>query len=71
MPTTQYAAGVWDIRDSLRQTSATLSMISPAGPTSSCASEGGYPLGSVRPIGIYSVQSQVSLAAVSTAGVLA
>lgn len=71
MPSTQYAIGVWDIRDGLRQTSATLSMISPTGPTSPRVSEGGYSLGSIRPIGIYSAQRQVSPAVVSTVGVLA
>ena len=59
MPPTQYAA-VWDIRDSLRQTTATSLMIPPTDPGSPPASENGYSLISVQPVGICLAQLQVS-----------
>jgi len=70
MLSTQYAA-VWDIRDSLRQTPGTPSMIPSTDPTSPYTSEGGYSFIDAQSVGIYPVQPQVSPPAVSMVVVLA
>lgn len=66
---TQYRT-VWDIRDSLHQTSGTSSMIPSTDPISLYAPEGGYSVINDQSTGIYLTQPQVSPPAISGVVVL-